>query len=324
MKTEGKEAVTLAISEAKNIGLMGHKRGDGDSFGSLIGLKIGLEKLGKETKIFSEIGLPADLEFLYSYINFKFYSEYQSEVDLLIVIDSSDSGVASFPQMIDQYRKNQVKIVQIDHHQLGSLSREADVVWADPNYSSVAEMGYYLLKDLNIEFDRSIATALLTGINTDTSSFQNQNTSGLSLEISSDLMLHGARLGFINKKIESATTINKLKLIGTAFNRLSFSTKYKTAVSYLTYKDFEETGMTGALSNSEVVNTLNQIKGAKMVMFIAEQEPGMIHVSFRTRDKDVDVAKIAQFLGGGGHVKAAGFTFEGKISDDGSGVKVIP
>jgi phosphoesterase RecJ-like protein len=188
----------------------------------------------------------------------------------------------------------------------------------------VAEMGYYLLKDLNIEFDRSIATALLTGINTDTSSFQNQNTSGLSLEISSDLMLHGARLGFINKKIESATTINKLKLIGTAFNRLSFSTKYKTAVSYLTYKDFEETGMTGALSNSEVVNTLNQIKGAKMVMFIAEQEPGMIHVSFRTRDKDVDVAKIAQFLGGGGHVKAAGFTFEGKISDDGSGVKVIP
>ena len=57
---------------------------------------------------------------------------------------------------------------------------------------------------------------------------------------------------------------------------------------------------------------------------LSEREGGIIKVSMRTYRDDIDLAQLAFALGGGGHKKAAGFTFSGRLSVALEKVKVIP
>ena len=63
-----------------------------------------------------------------------------------------------------------------------------------------------------------------------------------------------------------------------------------------------------------IVNQLKQTKGMEVALFLYEIDTQLFKVSLRSRDK-VDVSKIATYFGGGGHVKAAGFTMAGTVHD---------
>ena len=63
-----------------------------------------------------------------------------------------------------------------------------------------------------------------------------------------------------------------------------------------------------------IVNQLRNTKGVECAIFMYQTNTLEYKVSLRSNGK-VDVAKVACFFGGGGHVRAAGVTMQGTFYD---------
>ncbi len=291
---------------------MGHIGGDADCYGSLFGLKLGLESIGKKVDIISTEDFPESLDFLFFYFPGEIADRYIPGADLFIALDASDVSRLASPEIAKQYKTEGTKIILLDHHTKGDMQEFADIPYTDTTACSASEIAYHLLVELDTKIDKNCATCLLAGIIGDTSSFQNQNTTKECFAVSSDLMKRGARQRTIVNNMFAGKEVDTLKVWGLAMERLSINKQFGIVSTYLTYKDIDRFGLS-AEATSGIVNFLNSIKDAKAVMLITEQELGTIKVSLRTRDEHVDVAKIARQLGGGGHVKAAAFSIPGSL-----------
>jgi phosphoesterase RecJ-like protein len=269
--------VINSLRLVKNVVLMGHKDGDGDNFGALFGLKIGLEKLGKNVQIISSEDLPRSLSFFHSYMEIKISRNYWPGAKVLVIVDTPDLERTSLLKIVERYIEEGKKILLIDHHLEGNLVSMVNAVWVEQNKCSASEMVYDILKDFKVEIDKNISTVLLTGIDTDTSSFQNQNTTNSCLVTASELISHGARLGAVVKNSFSNQPISYLKTWGLILSRLRINHQYQTATSYLTPRDLEENQVEPSLLTG-MTNFLNVIKDVKMVIFLAEVNPGLITV----------------------------------------------
>lgn len=319
-KINSKE-ISQKLKEAKNVAIFGHILPDSDCYGSAIGLKCALESMGKKTFVYLPDKLPYFLEFLNNYKTFSQEKEYKS-VDIAIVVDSSSIKRVVSSESLIQMKENNVPVILIDHHLSGDLLDFADFTWQDTGVSSVSEMILEIVRNMNVKINKDIATPLLTGIEGDTGSFQHQNTTENSFETAAYLMSKGARFkSVIDNTVNAKRDINIIKLYGIALERLIYNKKYKTATTYITLKDLKKYGFEGR-SGSEIINFLNIIEGVKMIFLISERDEENIKVSLRTSDEKIDVQQLASRFGGGGHVKASGFTIRGKIVNINGRVKI--
>lgn len=301
------------IQASGKIGLISHRDTDPDGFGSLLALDRTLRAGGKEVIIFSNEPLLTLYEFLGDQVEYTPVAGYQS-IDLLICLDFNNSGRATVPEVPHAARKNGVKIIVIDHHQtLGDIT-DAEVLWQDTKISCVSEMVFYLISKLGIKVDKLIATYILSGIASDTGSFQYSNTAPETFQVVAELLKSGAQINKVTEGIFGKKPLTDVKLLGRVMERIHFNSKLGIAVSYITQKDIEELNLSEKLT-SGVASFIDQIKGPNVIAVFTEREPGLIKVSLRANKSEVDVAKIAEFFGGGGHAKAAGFEFKGTIEE---------
>lgn len=303
--------IAKEINKASRIAIMGHKKGDTDCFGSAFALSSALQKTGKKVQVVAPEDFPESLAYLFFYFSGEIVQDVDS-CDLLIITDSSDMARTLDPDLVLKLKEKGARIVLIDHHTKGDLVEYADVSFISEKISSSSEITYQLLVEMGLDIDKNIATCLLAGIIGDTTSFQNQNTTEDSFAVASDLMKKGARLPNIINNTFGGHEVDVLKLWGLAMERLKTDEKYGIVSTYLTYEDISNYGLS-ADATSGIVNFINSIKGARAIVLITEEEKGIIKVSLRTRDKDANVANIAKQLGGGGHVKAAAFSFPGSL-----------
>lgn len=313
--------ISEIIKGAKKVALFGHILPDGDCYGSVYGLKLALEQAGKEAFSYLSEDVPEYLSFLKAYESFRVEKKLVP-VDLAIVLDSSDVKRTENNELLYEYKKAGVKILIIDHHTLGDFEDFADYAWRDTGKSSTCEMVLAIFKEMGLDIKKEVATLLLTGIEMDTSSFQNQNTTAEVLEAAAYLMSKGARFTRIINNTFKAKDMDTIKLYGLVLERLIYNKKYGAMVGYLTKKDARELGVEGDISTG-IANHLNTIEDAKIVIFITEVEEGVLKVSLRTRDEKVDVSRLARVLGGGGHVKASGFTVKGRILAKNGQVQIV-
>lgn len=313
--------IVQGLIDAKKIAIIGHKESDADCFGAMLALQQGLESLGKTVLIISPEKLPKSLEFFNKFSIKPFKAEYIDGCDLVVVVDCPDLSRSTVPQVLAQYRDSHKKIALIDHHIPGTL-KNVDYPLIVQKCCSASEIVYYLLVQLKARIDKNIATFILTGIYNDTSNFQNTTTTEGSLKVASEMILIGAHLNTIVNQSVSGQSIEALKGWGLILSRLYLNPKYNIAITYLTAKDIKDNKL-DADTLIGVSNYINVIKGARGTVFISENNEGIIKISLRTRDKDINVAKLAKHFGGGGHPKAAGFSFKGQIINAGNKVEII-
>jgi phosphoesterase RecJ-like protein len=168
----------------------------------------------------------------------------------------------------------------------------------------------------NISLNKEIATCLLTGIFTDTGSFMHDSTTPAILKMAAKLMTKGARLSHIAHETYQKKDLPCLCIWGKALSRIMVSDKTGAAVSVITPEDMQE--CRAELDDlSGVVNLLNALPQAQFALLLAEYEPGKIKGSLRSEPhKNIDVSKLAKFLGGGGHKLASGFEVEGHLVEE--------
>jgi phosphoesterase RecJ-like protein len=201
-------------------------------------------------------------------------------------------------------------IINIDHHAGNDHFGKINLV--DLTATSTCEILVSIFEALSKDtslLTPEVATALLTGIITDTNSFQNQNTTPKSLTVAAQLVAANADQQEIIKRIYKTRTLSTLRLWGKVLSNIRDEMNYRFVWSQIQKADFVVTQSTPVDAEGVIDELLKSATGVDFVLLLTEKDDG-IHGSLRSVAKGTDVSAIAKLFGGGGHAMAAGFQVE--------------
>lgn len=304
------ESVRRLIEPAESFAIAVHVRPDADAIGSALAFARGLRLLGKRVVVISPDGVPETCAYLPDAETVLTTTEERG-FDIGVICDADGLDRIGAAREITESSKS---LLVLDHH---ASDRRLDVkniaYLTDTKASATAEVVFQLLHDLRVMMDSSIARQLMAGLVGDTGGFRFFNVTDETLEIASRLAMHGAAPGEAAREIYENRSLANAKLLGAALVGLKISDDGRIAWSKTTREDFKQHNATDADTES-IVNHLRGIKGVKAAVLFREVESNAIQVSFRSRD-GVDVNRIAQAFGGGGHVSAAGCTIRKSLKE---------
>lgn len=306
-----------AIRRANRILLVAHKKPDGDTLGSSSSVFNWLLREGKDVTAFCLDAPPKVFRYLdnvHRYTNDP--AVFDRTYDLVIVFDSGDLRYCGVDQFIHRIPQGYV-LVNLDHHVTNVNFGHINIVLLDA--SSTAEVVHRFYEANNIFIDPKMATSLLTGLLTDTTSFSNAATNPVTVDAASKLLAAGARHMDIVKHLMHDKTVDSLKLWGIVLSRLRYDTKHDVVSTYLLNTDSTNVSTDIIEGVSNFLNAVTQ--GTDTVLFLRELPDNQIKGSFRSVNRDV--SKVARLMGGGGHKKAAGFTVKGHIEETPNGPKIV-
>lgn len=238
------------------------------------------------------------------------FSRGGSQFDLILVLDSAD-----LEQIGSIYEKNtelffSAPVLNIDHHASNTFFGNINLV--EITAASTTEIIVDLIKKIERVENRSlitedVATLLLTGIITDTSSFQNPNTTPKSFDIAADLIDLGAHQQEIIQNIYKTKKVSTLKLWGQTLSKIQIDPIHRLVWSTITKHDLNETGAHPDESAGIIDELMSNAPGAEIILLFKDNLNGVISGSLRTTSANIDASKIAQLFGGGGHLQASGF-----------------
>lgn len=313
--TEAYQALNTLILGAGRILLTAHEHPDGDSIGALLALSYALDWRKKDWVAFTNDPPPDYFSFLdIGRISSDPGVLRPGQFDLVIFLDVGDvKRTAATGAVLTG--PNGPRVVNIDHHPTTTIYQGASVV--DLNIvirtlSSTSEILYDFFRTINVPVTRPMATSLLTGILTDTGSFSNLGTTIGSMRTASQLLTRGALIQEVTNRTWKNKSLAMLKLWGRALSRLKRNETTGVVTTAIFQTDLAECGVDNQAAEG-IANFLNSLEDATAALLLREMPDGLVNGSYRTTAPDVDVAKIAAQYGGGGHVKASGFTAAGRI-----------
>ena len=295
------------IGNPDTIGITGHVRPDGDCVGAVLGMYAYLSNVYKDAKIRIFLEKPAEMySFLKGYDQIDESFAYPGQFDVFICLDSGDIDRI---ERADKLFMGAKKSICIDHHV--SNSGFGDVFHVEPEASSTCEILTRLFEDRYI--DTEVAKALYTGIAHDTGVFRYSCTGPDTFIALSKLV----KYDFDGSKITDETFYQKTymqnQLLGRSLLVSILFMDGKCIASSIDRRAMDFYGATGKDLDG-IVNQLQVTKGVEVAIFMHETGTLEYKVSLRSNGK-VNVADVASYFGGGGHVRAAGCTMNGTFYD---------
>ena len=301
--------------------LICHRKPDADTIGSALALGSILEKQNKQIDYACQDIIPQKFEFLQGIQKIqelKKVLENFSKYRLLITVDCGSFEQTGLHNFCKEH-EIRIPIINIDHHHDNPRFGHLNII--NPDASSTAEIIHDLFQKMNIPLSRDISTKLLNGIFSDTDSFKNSNTSQRTLKTTSALLAHGANLKEVTKNTLQDKSLSTLRLWGKILSEIKRNNNLGMVTAVVTNQDLKECDAKHE-DLEGVANCLNSTPDVKASLVLSENEDGEIKGSLRTLRDDIDVSELARALGGGGHKKAAGFTFPGKLIREGNKIKI--
>ncbi len=306
--------ISKTIREKKDFILATHIQPDGDAIGSILGLGLFLKKMGK--KVFVSWGQSSKSDEQNGKTNLIIPKQYSFLPGLELLSDPSECpkttecfialDCASFERLgnLKECSKKATFFINIDHHH--DNSRFAHINYIDENSPATAEMVYQIIKQMEGEMDRDIATCLYLGLVTDTGRFQYSNTNKRAFQMVLSLLDYGVIPSEIFHNVYENVTSSYLRLLGRVLKNIKFVSE--VAYAKVSQSDLISTGV--EIEETEnLINFLRSIGEAKVAAIIKETSDGKWKVSLRSKNK-IDVSKVAGCFGGGGHRNAAGYSSE--------------
>lgn len=289
----GLERILNKIKEYDTIMLHGHIRPDGDCLGSQFGLKDIITNTYPSKKVFV-VGENSE------YVSFLGKTDTVTDDmyknALAIVVDTATQDRVS-----DQRFKLAKEVIKIDHHI--PIDQYGDLIWVIEEAPSCAQMiGYFYYKFQNeLKITKKGATALYTGILTDTGSFRYRGVDETTFQIVAMLVGKGVLVEEIDKYL-STRTLEKIQLKGHVLSNF-----VRTPGGLIYFKMTDDVIKKFNISHEEAaaqVNELASIEGYPVWALFIEYPNNELRIRIRSNGPDID--KLANKFQGGGHAKAAG------------------
>jgi bifunctional oligoribonuclease and PAP phosphatase NrnA len=296
------EAILQVLREGERFLVCSHSRPDGDAVGSMLAMGMLLEQMGKRADLVTADRIPTIYRGLPGADGIRSVLRVHGPYDAVILLECDGLARAKVRGLEGFY------IINIDHHVTGSAF--AHLNWIDHEAASVGELVYRLVKAAGATVTSRMAACLYTTLVTDTGGFLYGSTRASTFELARELVLAGADPIRIAQEVFFSSSVAKMLLLGAALSTLK--REGRLAWLWITHRD-----MVRACSAEEdcegIVNYAIRIAGVEAAVFLRELPERRIRLSLRSKGK-VNVAAVAERMGGGGHENAAGCTLEGPLS----------
>lgn len=308
-----RQALSL-IAPAQRIALLAHEGPDGDCIGSALGFAHILRALGKTCVPACADPAPRYLAFLPGIATLA-QDLGNEDFDLVIALDAGE--LSRFGTL---YRRHQAflehaSILNIDHHISSEGCGRVNII--DPRAAATAEILVLLQQQAGLPLPTEAALCLLTGLITDTSSFQFTNTTPRSLEVAAELLRHGAIPETVVQPIYRERTLVQARLQATIITQARTSCQGRLIWSWATRATLENAGATRDMEDNSS-GMLRDIAGVQIAAFFKSfEDPGETRLSLRSA-APYNAAELCRHLSnglGGGHARAAGATFHKPIEE---------
>ena len=305
-----------ALEAARSIVAIGHVNPDGDALGSALALAIAARGAGKQA--WATFGEPLSLPDQYRYLDLGTLAaaaDLPETVDVAVACDTANPERLGSALAIAQRAGT---VIVVDHHV--SNAGFGDVAVVDATAAATAQLVYRLLsEELGWKLDVSAATALYTGLVTDTGRFQYSATTPAVHDVAGALLAAGADPDEVARHIYGEAPFGYLRVAGAALARAQLDVDRRLVWTVVYQSDLAEAGI-GYEDTDGLIDLVRLAVEAEVACVLKETESGVLKASLRSRG-DVDVNRIAGAFGGGGHHNAAGFTAGGGVDDVIAGVR---
>ena len=287
-----------------------HVRPDGDGLGSMLALADALESQGKSVRMTVASKLPPRYDFLDPTKRIRQFAppgdDYR-DVDAAIVLDTGTwnqlGDYGTFLKTLD------VPKLVIDHHLTQDDLGGKRLV--DTTAEATGRLVYEATAALGTQPSPAAAHCLFVALAMDTGWFRHSNTTPGTFQLAAILEQAGANPTTAYMKLFEQNTVSRLKLHGLVLTRLTTVHNGRTAYTEIHRGDYAATGALPQ-DSEDLINYTRSLVGVEVGLFFMEQPRGGVKVSFRSQER-VDVAKLAEQFGGGGHRLASGAIVEAPL-----------
>jgi bifunctional oligoribonuclease and PAP phosphatase NrnA len=307
------------ITAADEVALACHTDPDGDAIGSMLALQRFLKTRGKQ--VVASYGAPArdadnrqpmlvppQYTFLPGLDELTPARAFPRQPELLIALDT---GTPERLGTLREAAEAAGHVIVFDHHASGSAF--GDVRLVDGEAAATAVLVDELVRRMDGDLDREMATCLYVGLVTDTARFQHPSTTPEVMELGARLISYDIDHPRINRQVWDTHSFGYLKVLGRAMERAGLKPEVGLVWTCITQHDLDDLGITLAETEG-LIDVLRAVEAAECTMVAKELADGGWRVSLRSKGT-VDVGDVAARLGGGGHAFSAGFTASGTAYD---------
>ncbi len=308
------EAIAAVLKPGMRVALTTHVNADGDGAGGVAALWHLLTDNGIRAAITNPTPYPDRYRFLLAGSELADKSadavKHLERADLVMVLDISDLGRLGHLGPVIQ--KTGVPVACIDHHaSSGTLPAGPRLV--DSTACATGELIYDFAQSVGWTVSPAVARGLYVAIMTDTGGFRFSNTTPRALQIAAHLLACGVNPEEMYRHVYASESEGRLRLIGNVLDTLVVEPEHGLAWVTVPARSLELHGLKPD-DLEGVVELPRSIKGTRLALLFRPLANGRVKVSFRSTG-DIDVARLAEGFGGGGHRKAAGASLAGQMSE---------
>jgi len=293
--------VVELIENKQKFGITTHIKPDGDGVGSSLGLCWLLKSLGKSAEVIVHGEIPPAYRSLPGASEIRDIKAIDSQYDAIFVIECSDLERPGIAGLESEFTVN------IDHH--ATSEHFGTINWIDSTASAVGEMIYNLCKAIGGRVTREIAECVYMALVTDTGSFHFSNTTDRTLKVASELVKAGVKPAEVSEAVYNNYPWSRIELMRQVLGTVKRDESGTVASLRQTLKMREIAGAIDG-DNNGFVNIPLAAREILAVVYMREVGPNEYRVSLRSKG-DINVAKVAEKFGGGGHRNASGLRIQG-------------
>ncbi len=294
---------TQVVADAKSVALACHVNPDGDALGSMLGL----------FHVLRAAGVDVVASFPTPFVTANHYRElpgldlltepadFPSEPDVMVTFDCGSLGRLGD---LEPAAKAARELVVIDHHISNDLYGTVNVV--QPDAAASGSVVLQLIDALGLPLNRDAAVALYAALVCDTGRFQYETTTPAVFGMAKRLAEFDVPVERLSRTLFEEHRFAYLQLLGEALGRAQLVREQRFVWTAITQEMLTRHGV--EMEEVEgLIDVLRRTTEAEVTAVLKEEVDGAVRVSLRSLG-GVDVRRIAEAHGGGGHRFAAGFT----------------
>lgn len=294
-----------AIRGATQVALACHVNPDGDALGSMLGLFHVLRAARYD--VVASFPTP--------FVTAQHYreipglealvppQEFPREPDVMLTFDCGSLGRLGD---LEPAAKGARELVVIDHHI--SNDRYGTINVVDPDAAASGWVTLQLIDELGLPLNQDAAIALYAALICDTGRFQYDTTTPAVFEMARRLVDFEVPVERLSRTLFEEHRFAYLQLLGEALSRAELVREQRFVWTAVTQEMLRRHGVD--MEEIEgLIDIVRRASEAEVASVLKEEVDGTIRVSLRSLGA-VDVRRIAEAHGGGGHRFAAGFSSE--------------
>jgi phosphoesterase RecJ-like protein len=282
-----------------------HESPDGDAIGSSLALANYLTEIGKDVTVHICDPVPD----IYSFLPLASTVTTilpDRDYDICFVLDVGEFRRAG-RQVGDCRRIG--SLINLDHHKTCEQFGLINLI--DTAAAATGVLIHRIIKAAGAELSPAVAACVYVALITDTGSFRYSNSNPEAFAVAGEMIATGVNAWDIASRLYESQPQGRLELLAQALTTLTFSSCGRFASLAVTLDMYERTGTDAELTDG-FINYPRSVKGVEVAIFYRQLAPNSFKVGFRSKGA-VDVSRLAEGFGGGGHHNAAGCNVEGDL-----------